>query len=373
MIADDVRTGAYDAALQAVVRPGQVVLDIGCGTGIMSLLACRYGARKVYAVETGDGVAVAHEIVRANGLADRIEVLRARSTDITLPEPADVIVSDLRGVLPLLQAHIPSIADARRRHLAPGGALIPQRDEIHMGLVEAADEYERISSPWRAHQRGFDMEAARQVVTNTWERAVAGGHELLAEPQHWATLDYTSIDSPNVHNTMTFVATRSGTAHGVLAWFDALLWEGIGYSNAPGNANTVYGRGFFPFSEPISVPADDLVEVAIRANLAGAEYIWSWTTTVYRGQATEPVVRLEQSTFFGGPLSMDRVRKRAAGFTPVLTDDGEIDAAILHSMMAGRCSVDQIAGRVMEQFPQRFLSRSEALARVSDLAERYGR
>ena len=118
MIADEVRMSAYEAAIRATVRPGSVVLDIGAGTGIMSLLACRAGARKLYAVEVGDASGVAGEIARANGLADRIELVQAKSTDITLPERADVIVSDLRGVLPLLQHHIPSILDARRRHLA---------------------------------------------------------------------------------------------------------------------------------------------------------------------------------------------------------------------------------------------------------------
>ena len=141
MIADEVRMGAYEAAIAQAVRPGSVVLDIGAGTGILSLLACRAGARKVYAVETGDAIAVAQQIAQANGFADRIEFFQAKSTEITLPERADVIVSDLRGVLPLLEHHIPSIADARRRHLAPGGVLVPLRDELRAAIVEAPAEY----------------------------------------------------------------------------------------------------------------------------------------------------------------------------------------------------------------------------------------
>jgi protein arginine N-methyltransferase 1 len=370
MIADDVRTGAYEAAIRAAVRPGHVVLDIGCGTGILSLLACRQGARKVYAVETGDAIAVAEEIVRANDLTDRIELIQKSSTDLTLPEPADVIVSDLRGVLPLLHAHIPSIADARRRHLKPGGVLIPQRDEIYIALVEAPDEYERISAPWRRHQRGFDMEAARRVVTNTWERAMGSEHQLLAEARHWATLDYSSMVSPHVKNCVTFQTTRAGAAHGLIAWFDAVLHDGVGYTSAPGNPDTVYGRAFLPFSEPIAVEAGDRVTVTLRADLSGGEYVWTWNTDAYRGSVEQPHLQLRQSTFFGGPLSRDRIRKRDGEFAPALNADGEVDAAILRAM-TGRCSVDQITNHLMEQFPQRFRTRIEAQTRVSDLAERY--
>ena len=221
-----------------------MVLDIGAGTGIMSLLACRAGARKVYAVEVGDASGVAGEIARANGLADRIELVQAKSTDITLPERADVIVSDLRGVLPLLQHHIPSILDARRRHLAPGGTMIPQRDELRIGLVETAKETERLIAPWTKERFGFEMGAARQIVTNTWDRTFLRPEQLLGDPAPWVTLDYEAIESPDVGATVTLTATRAGAAHGLAVWFDAVLCDGIGYSNAPGMPETVYRHRF---------------------------------------------------------------------------------------------------------------------------------
>jgi protein arginine N-methyltransferase 1 len=372
MIADGVRTGAYDEAIRATVRPGAVVLDIGCGTGILSLLACRYGARKVYAVEVGDAIGVAEEIARANGLAGRIEFIQAKSTDITLPERADVIVSDLRGVLPLLQRHIPSIADARRRHLAPGGVQIPQRDELFVGLVEADAEYERLLAPWSTKRFGFEMTAARQIVTNTWERAFLRREQLLGVPQPWATLDYRTIESADVSGTVALTAGRAGVAHGLAVWFDAVLSDGIGYSNAPGMPDTVYGAGFFPFSTPIDLEAGDRLTVALRADLLGADYIWTWDTTAYGHDADRPGVQLHQSTFFGGPLPLEKVRKRAGGYTPVLNEEGEIDAAVLRAM-TGSCPLEAIVSQVLEQFPGRFRSRAEALARVSDLSERYSR
>src|SRR5947199_9795954 len=115
MIADEGRTRAYSRALRAAICRDSIVLDIGAGTGILSLLACQYGARKVYAVEPSSAIGIAEESARANGFAGRIECIQTLSSEISLPEKADVIVSDLRDVLPLFKQHIPSILDARQR------------------------------------------------------------------------------------------------------------------------------------------------------------------------------------------------------------------------------------------------------------------
>jgi len=130
MIADPVRVEAYTQALRKTVRPGSVVLEIGTGPGVFAVLACQLGAARVYAVEPDPIIQVAREIATANGCAGRIEFIEDLSTRITLPIQADVILSDLRGILPLFQHHLPSIADARRRFLAPGGTLIPKRDAV---------------------------------------------------------------------------------------------------------------------------------------------------------------------------------------------------------------------------------------------------
>jgi protein arginine N-methyltransferase 1 len=116
--------------LQRVVRPDAVVLDLGVGTGIFALLACQMGARRVYAIEPDDSIQVARDLAAANGCADRMEFFQALSTQVNLPEQADVIVSDIRRPLPLFGLPLPAIIDARRRLLAPGGVLIPRTDTL---------------------------------------------------------------------------------------------------------------------------------------------------------------------------------------------------------------------------------------------------
>ncbi len=125
MILDQPRTQAYVSALERAVRPGSVVVDIGTGIGIFALLSCRFGARKVYAIEPNDAIHTARRIAADNGFADRIEFIQDVSTRITLSERADVVVSDLRGMLPLFSHHIDSIIHARPEGPAPAADTPP--------------------------------------------------------------------------------------------------------------------------------------------------------------------------------------------------------------------------------------------------------
>src|SRR5689334_18780923 len=95
MLADAPRMDAYTAALRRAVQPDSVVLDLGCGPGVFALLACKFGARRVYAIEPDSVIGVAREAAAANRCC--IEFFESLSTEITLPEPATVIISDLRG------------------------------------------------------------------------------------------------------------------------------------------------------------------------------------------------------------------------------------------------------------------------------------
>ena len=101
MIADELRRDAFTRAMRQAITPESVVLDIGTGTGIFALLACQFGARKVYAIEPDDAIQVARQLSSANGNAERIKFFQDTSTKVTLPERAVVIVSDMGGALPL--------------------------------------------------------------------------------------------------------------------------------------------------------------------------------------------------------------------------------------------------------------------------------
>jgi SAM-dependent methyltransferase len=139
MIKDASRVRAYRDAIARHVR-GKRVLEIGCGTGILSVFAAQSGAREVVAIEQGSIADVAAEVFRANGCADRIELRRANSMDVVLERPCEVLIHELLGDQAIDENMLPLLADARERLLTPDAVLIPRAVRVCCVGLEAEDE-----------------------------------------------------------------------------------------------------------------------------------------------------------------------------------------------------------------------------------------
>src|SRR5271166_6407703 len=135
MICDRVRTGAFRRAIDAVVRSGDIVLDVGAGSGILSVFAARAGAARVYAVEQTSIAVLAQELATANGVADVVRVVQDDVTQIELPERVDVIVSEWLGGFGIDEGMLPPVVTARDRWLKPGGVMIPDSVTAWVALV----------------------------------------------------------------------------------------------------------------------------------------------------------------------------------------------------------------------------------------------
>jgi len=371
MIYDKGRMDAYIGALRSVINSDSVVLDIGTGTGIFSLIACKFGARKVYAIEPDNTIQIARDLAVANGFSKRITFIQDVSTKVELPEAATVIISDLRGKLPLYGHHLPSIIDARKRHLAPSGVLIPIQDTLWAALVEAPNLYMHYSDPWDKNDLEIDMKLALHAVMNTmWGRKDCDAR-IVAEPKSWVTLDYNTLDGPDVVGELAWEVESSGTVHGFRVWFDTVLSDGVGFTNAPDQPEHIYGSLFFPWSEPVAVEVGDSVSVSLKANLVGDDYIWRWDSKVFvSGDPNKMKADYKQSSFDGMPISLSNMRKRAANYKPSLNEDGAVDHQIMNMMEQGLI-LEDISHRIIEQFPERFRDLSQALAYVGALSVKY--
>ena len=126
MICDRVRTEAFRRAIDSVVRPGDIVLDVGAGSGILSMFAARAGAARVYAVERTSAAVLARELAAANGVAEIVQVIHGDVTDVELPERVDVIVSEWLGGFGIDEGMLVPVIVARDRWLKPGGVMIPR-------------------------------------------------------------------------------------------------------------------------------------------------------------------------------------------------------------------------------------------------------
>ena len=372
MMMDRMRTGAYCQALALAVKPGDVVVDLGAGTGIFTLHACRLGARLVHAIEPNDVIQVAREVVHANGFSQRVTFHQAMSFQVELPEPADVLITDPRGVVPLFEQAMPTIIDARRRLLKPGGVLIPQQDTIWAALVEAPDIYqEHYDNAWRSANDGFDMEAARRRTINSSTRYRVESYQLLSEPMRWLLLDYRVIERVSASGVVQFAIKRTGTAHGFALWFDSELIDGISISNRPGQPKLMYGQLFFPFEEPVPVWANQIITVDLRVDLIAGVYVWQWTTQRMSAPSPEKIERLyHQSSWFSALLGPEQLRKMSDQHIPSLNEEGIIHMRALELMNTQR-PLGQIAETMAVEFPKRFPSSDHALGFVGDLSARW--
>ncbi|MDO8432471.1 MAG: 50S ribosomal protein L11 methyltransferase [Candidatus Binatus sp.] len=369
MISDRGRTDSYAKALEAIIRPSSAVLDIGTGTGMFALLACKFGARKVYAVEPSDVIEVAREVARINGFADRIEFIQGVSTKIDLPEKVDVIVGDIRGISPLFQGSVGALIDARERLLAPGGRMIPASDTIWAALVNAPKSYEESIAPWLDNPYGVDLSPISKYVLNTYGKVRLTTSSYVAEPQRWIKLDYGTIDTPNASGRLRWTVTNPGTVHGVAVWFDSESGEGFGFSNSPASERHIYGQQFFPFAEAVSLQAGDIVELKLSADVVREDYVWRWDTTIIAGDGSAKA-EYRQSSLAGAIVSPAQLRKRGQSFVAQLSDDARVDKFILERMGQSQ-TLGEIARELASAFPRRFGDWQSALARVADLSAKY--
>jgi type I protein arginine methyltransferase len=373
MIADRIRVDAYAEALRRTVRQESIVAEIGTGPGIFAVLACQLGASRVYAIEPAEIIQVAREVAAANGCGDKIEFIEQFSNRVTLPIRADVILSDLRGILPVFERHIPAIADARRRFLVPGGVMIPRRDTLWAAIVEAPKSYCEVVDPWDQNPFGQKLSPARQLAVNNVQKVRVSPAQLLTGHKLWATLDYATIQNPDVRGNLDWTIERAGTGHGIVVWFDADLAEDVGFSNAPGAPETIYGSFFFPWTQPVPLRQGQTVCVNLAAKLVENEYLWRWTTRIEppSGSSTSPV-DFDQSQFAGAVLSAAQLRKIAADYIPELSDEGILRRRTFE-LMDGKLSLEGIACRLAAEFPQRFSSWHEALSYAGVVSQEYSR
>jgi len=373
MLADRVRVDAYAQALRKTVREGSVVVEIGTGPGVFAVLACQLGAGRVYAIEPSEVIQVAREVAVANDCANKIEFFEEFSTRVTLPTRADVILSDLRGVLPLLQRHIPAIVDARRRFLAPGGSLIPRMDTLWAAIVEAPKSYEKIVDPWDQNPFGQDLSPARRLIVNNSRKVRVGPNQLLTVHRLWATLDYSSVEDPDVRGNLDWRVERAGIGHGILVWFDADLAESIGISNAPSAPKTIYSSFFLPWTQPVSLAAGQAVGVNLEAKLVENDYVWRWTTRIKPLEGSgAPHIHFEQSRLTGEVLSPAHLLRGAADYVPRLSEEGHLRRRTF-DLMDGKVSLEEIAHRLATEFPQRFSKWEHALSYAGGISQEYSR
>lgn len=289
-ISDHLRTERFDQALARVVRPGDLVADLGCGFGILGMMCLQAGAAHCWGIDRTDAIGIARETMDRAGFGDRYSCLRESTYRAVLPQPVDLIVCDHVGYFGLDYGIVGMVQDARRRLLKPGGRVMPRRIGLHLAAV-SSPEIRAKARPWSAPgiPRAFhwldDYAANTKQACQLQPEALSSGAARIGEVNLGA-------DNPEYFAfSTTLELTRDGPVDGLLGWFDCELAEGVWMSNSPLDPHAIdRDQAFLPLLQPVEGRRGDLIEAGIR--MRPQDGLLAWNT---RFAATGRVMR--QSTW----------------------------------------------------------------------------
>ncbi|HVV83629.1 MAG TPA: methyltransferase domain-containing protein [Kofleriaceae bacterium] len=272
MVLDRVRVDAFARAIAATVRPGDVVLDIGSGTGVLALLAARAGARKVYAVERTGAIELVRLHARANGKADAIVPIAADLADVdALPERPRVVVAELLGhFAPAEQAH--RAYRLARRLAADGAVLVPAGYRLVFAAARPRALEAELAALADVHGLHLDALAARLRARVAITRLAP---EDLVGPEMPGDAHASDDELPGSYSGTAPVAV-DGPVTAIAVSFVATLADGIELSSAVGAAATHWAQTVFPIDPPIDARAGDVLTVAIWPRIAADRGTWAW-------------------------------------------------------------------------------------------------
>lgn len=374
-LSDRHRVEAFRRAIEELVKPGSVVVDLGAGSGIMGLLACRAGASRVYSIESTDIIGLTEDICRANGFQDRIRFIKELSEQAHLPERADVVVADQIGRFGFEAGVLDYFRDAQERFLKPGGVLIPSRIDLIVAPVQHEQMWGQVEF-WNDRPAGFNFQPARALAANTGYPVKFAPSHLLASPVLLASLatgtSYERLAGLEAHMT----AERDGVLHGIGGWFAAQLSPHVVMTNSPLAADAIQRRNvFFPIDQPVAVAKGDQVTVTMQIRPMDVMVTWNvevWNGTPAPGSsaAASRKARSSHSTFRGMLLCKETLHRTQPEFVPTLTPWGEARRSILE-LCDGKTALREIEQEVHRRHPQLFRSPAEAAQFVAEVTTLY--
>lgn len=353
--------------MAAVVRPGDVVLDLGSGTGILGYLAVQAGAARVYAVDGGAIVGLARDVIRANDLAGKIQVIRTLSTWAAPPEPVDVVITDQIGRIGFDAGIVEFMADARARWLKPGGRTVPQRITVHAAPYEHAEVREAVEF-WTTPVAGIDFSPIRPLAASTGYPFHVAPEDRLADGAPLITFDLATATAGHWEGQTRFTVTRDGAFDAVVGWFVADLAPGVTMTNAPGHPEAIARRqAVLPVDQRTAVRTGD--EISLTMRIRPTEHLIQWKGEVC-GLDGAVRARFKHSTFEGMLISHEDLLTTHPDRVPSLTPAGMARRTVLELCDGGH-TVSQIEAEVQVRHAGLLPTRAAASAFVAEVLTRY--
>ena len=252
MLHDRHRCRTFGRAISATVKPGDTVVDVGTGTGILALLAARQGAKRVLAVDNSPSLRVAQDVVRHNGLESTIKCRDLDACEDPLPRiRADVIICELLGCFGIDEGITTVAARWCKSILKKTGVFIPNNCTLYVAPVECREVSDSLRF-WSRRRYGIDFSPFLESAYNCVYHMPEVPFRFLAEPATLTHMDFHTLKSPRIRASAEQTINESGTMHGYIGWFSSDLCDGIKITNDPHEPETHWHPVFMPV-KPVRV------------------------------------------------------------------------------------------------------------------------
>ena len=345
-LSDRVKLAQYQAAISRLVRPEHVVLDLGCGSGLLGLMALRAGAAKVLFVEEGAIIEVARQTVADADFADKAEFFQVNSFELALPKRVDVALCDHVGYFGFDYGILDLLADAKQRFLKPNGITVPAQIELKLAPVESI-ACRKLVGQWRDGSVPDEYSWLGMAAANTKHATRFEREELLAGAETLATLELGAQAPPFLSWSVEFSCGRDGTLDGVAGWFDCQLIDDIHMTNSPVTKEHIdRPQAFFPLDAPVKVTAGERVRVTMMAR--HQDHVIAWVI-----ELPDAGKRFTHTTFNGLLLDSEALTRAQPDRVARLNDRGRARQVVL-SYCDGERTVGEIQEIVRREHPGLF-------------------
>ncbi|XP_046402126.1 protein arginine N-methyltransferase 1-B isoform X3 [Ischnura elegans] len=262
MLKDEVRTLSYRNSMyhNKHLFKGKVVLDIGCGTGILSMFAAKAGASKVYGIECSNIVEYAKKIVEANQLSDVVEIVKGKVEEVTLPDgvqKVDIIISEWMGYCLFYESMLDTVLYARDKWLKPDGLMFPDKATLFVcGIEDRQYKDEKIN--WWDDVYGFDMSSIRKVAISEPLVDVVDPKQVVSDACMLKEVDLYTVQKADLSFQAPFhlQVRRNDYIQALVTFFNiefSKCHKRIGFSTAPEAPYTHWKQTVFYFDDYLTV------------------------------------------------------------------------------------------------------------------------
>jgi protein arginine N-methyltransferase 1 len=358
-LADRVKRSQYEAAIEHAVRPEHVVLDLGCGSGLLGLMALRAGARKVIFVDEDAVIEVARRTVVRAGFGDRAEFFQANSFELSLPELINVVICDHIGYFGFDYGVIALLADAQQRFLKPGGIFVPSQVVLKLAPVES-ETCRNLVAQWQNGSVPGEFGWLGTAAANTKHAVQLAPDDLLAESATLAKLELGADAAPYLSWNAEFHCARAGTLDGVAGWFDCRLIDDVHMTNSPeAEENLDRPQAFLPLEAPVAINKGERVRATVMAR--HLDNVIGWVV-----ELPDSNMRFSHSTFNGLLLDREALTRARPDRIAKLNDRGRARHIVL-SYCDGSRTVSDVQAMVERDYPKLFPSKQAATSFITQV------